>query len=137
MTENSIFELFDEDAATANGTSSTHGGMWMFRHLQVLLDINTCATDSTDTLDAYIDTKISEDDDWVNMLHFPQITGTDSEGQHIACINAESDAATSQDVSTDCAAGEIRHGFTGNYMRGRVNIPSGQFAFAFKVFGKS
>ena len=104
--------------ASANGTAVAAHDV---SRLLVLLNITASATDAGDTLDVYVD--VSPDNaTWLNAIHFTQQAGNGAAGKQFAVLDATNPGATVTDVTSDAAAGAVRPGLFGAYVRARWAI---------------
>lgn len=111
-------------AASAARTAGANGSavaMHDVSRLLVLLDITASATDAGDTLDVYVD--VSPDNaTWLNAIHFTQQAGNGAACKQFAVLDATNPGATVTDVTSDAAAGAVRPGLFGAYVRARWAI---------------
>jgi len=110
-------------AAVANsaGTAATPiSTPW--RKLIVLLDVTATAGVAGDTLDVYVDVLGPDGSTWLNAVHFTQVAGDSAAIQHYAVLDASSPAATSFDVTADCAGGVTKPYLWGPQVRGRYTL---------------
>lgn len=99
---------YDDAVLTAAGTLT---GDWMDAGVEheltiVFKSVNN-DTDAGDTCDAYIDGRFP-DGTTVNLIHFPQVTGTTADVAYAATLTRAIAAATIVDVTSDAAANVIR-----------------------------
>lgn len=66
--------LVDSGAVSATGQGSSKRLPAMMNAASVTLDVTAAATSAADTLNVFVQTKIR--DNWVDIMHFPQLTGT-------------------------------------------------------------
>lgn len=72
-----------------------------------ILDVTAAATDVTDTLDVYVQTKI-DGTNWVDVVHFTQVLGNGGEKRYIAKIAAGL-ATTEFEVGAALGAAAVRN----------------------------
>lgn len=107
-------------AARTAGANGTAVAAHDVSRLLVLLDITASATDAGDTLDVYVD--VSPDNTtWLNAVHFTQQAGTGAACKQFAVLDTTT-AATVTDITADAAAGAVRAGLFGAYVRARWAI---------------
>lgn len=107
-------------AARTAGANGTAVAAHDVSRLLVLLDITASATDAGDTLDVYVD--VSPDNStWLNAIHFTQQAGNGAACKQFAVLDTAT-AVTVTDVTSDAAAGAVRPGLFGAYVRARWAI---------------
>ena len=82
------------------------------RRICCLLDVTDAAGAAGDTLDVFIDVLGPDGATWLNAGHFAQVAGDSAAVKHWLVLDSASVAATSFDVSADCAAGVTSFGST-------------------------
>lgn len=105
-------------AATAgtNGTAVYVGGerkKYIF-----LLNVTAAATDAGDLLDVYVDWSI-DGTTYINGGHFTQCIGTGGAKKYYMVFDATDPGALVIDATSDAAAGAVRPGMFGAYVRAR------------------
>ena len=115
-----LFASANRTTAVANSTGSVFPRMW--RKAVILLDLTAAAGASGDTLDVYVDVLSPDGSTWLNAAHFTQLAGDASATQEFAVLDSTSVAATTFDVSSDCASGVTKPYLWGPKVRGRYTL---------------
>jgi len=92
---------------------------YSFRRACFLLDVTATAGHAGDTLDVFVDVLGPDGATWLNAVHFTQIAGNSAAIQHYAILDSTNTAATTFNVSTDCAAGVTKPYLFGSRLRAR------------------
>ncbi|MCK9629942.1 MAG: hypothetical protein M0R37_15300 [Bacteroidales bacterium] len=87
-----------------------------------LLDVTATAGVAGDVLDVYVDVLGPDGATWLNAIHFTQVAGDSADIQHYAVLDMSAPAATSFDVTADCAAGVTKPYLWGPQIRGRYTL---------------
>lgn len=104
---------------------------------QFILDVTAAATDVTDTLDVYIDWSF-DNSKWLNGGHFTQVLGNGGAKSFYMSFGPSATDTTVTDATSDAAAGAVRPGMFGAYVRTRyviVDPGAGAASFTFSVKG--
>ena len=110
-------------SATRTDTGSTGSpSVKVWRKGIFLLDVTATAGDATDYLDAYIDVLAPDGVTWLNAIHFTQVAGNSAAIKHYAVLDSTNVAATTFNVTSDCASGVTKPYLTGPATRGRYTI---------------
>ena len=92
------------------------------RRIAVLLDVTATAGVAGDTLDVFIDVLAPDGATWLNAGHFAQVAGDSAAVKHYLVLDSASVAATSFNVSADCAAGVAKPYLFGSQIRARHTL---------------
>jgi hypothetical protein len=92
------------------------------RRISCLLDVTATAGVAGDTLDVLIDVLAPDGATWLNAGHFQQIAGNSAAKKYWLVLDSASVAATSFDVSADCAAGVTKPYLFGSQIRARHTL---------------
>jgi hypothetical protein len=109
------------DTAGTNGTAVAILGervayVW-------ILNITDADSAAGDTLDVYVDTLFGTAT-WINVAHFTQVLGNGADTLSYYTITVPTNMTTTDDTTSDCAAGVAR-GVVGSQFRGRYVIVDG------------
>jgi len=120
MEASTLFASATRVTAVANSASSAvaAGG----KRMVFLLDVTATAGVAGDTLDAYIDVLAPDGVTWLNAVHFTQVAGNSAAIRHYAVLDASATAATTFNVTADCAAGVTKPYLWGSAIRGRYTL---------------
>ncbi len=105
--------------AGANGTAVFLGGER--QRFVFLLSVTASATDAGDTLDVYIDWSL-DNVTWLNGGHFGQQAGNGAAKKEWMTFDPTNPGTSSIAVTSDAAAGAVRPGVLGPYVRARWAI---------------
>lgn len=116
--------LFAGAARTAAVANSGGTGVDCARakRITVLLDVTATAGAVGDTLDVFVDVLAPDGTTWLNAGHFAQVAGNAAAVKHYLVLDATNVAATSFNVTADCAAGVTKPYLTGLQIRGRYTL---------------
>jgi hypothetical protein len=92
------------------------------RRIVCLLDVTAMAGVAGDTLDVYIDVLAPDGTTWLNAGHFTQVAGNGAAQKHYLVLDATSVAATSFNVTADCASGVTKPYLLGQQVRARHTL---------------
>lgn len=92
------------------------------RRICCLLDVTATAGAAGDTLDVLIDVLAPDGDTWLNAGHFAQVAGDSAAVKHYLVLDSASVAATSFNVTSDCAAGVTKPYLFGTQIRARHTL---------------
>ena len=120
MERSTLFASATRVAAVANSASSAvaAGG----KRMVFLLDVTAAAGVAGDTLDVFVDVLAPDGVTWLNAVHFTQVAGDSAAIQHYAVLDASATAATTFNVTADCAAGVTKPYLWGSAIRGRYTL---------------
>jgi hypothetical protein len=107
--------------ANSAGTAVSTG----FKRTVFLLDVTATAGAAGDVLDVYVDVLGPDGATWINAVHFTQVAGNSAAIKHYAVLDASSPAATTFNVTSDCAAGVTKPYVWGDSVRGRYTLVNG------------
>ena len=108
--------------AGTNGTSTLIGGY--VKRVQIVLDVTAATTNANDLCDVYID--VSQDaSKWLPAVHFVQQLGNGGAKTEIANLDPSNPGTATVLVTSDPAAGAVRPGVWGKYIRTRWVIVDG------------
>ena len=107
---------------TAVANSAGAAASLGFQRTVLLLNVTATAGVAGDTLDVYVDVLGPDGATWLNAVHFTQVAGNSAAIKHYAILAPSSPAATTFDVTTDCAAGVTKPYVWGTEMRGRYTL---------------
>jgi hypothetical protein len=88
----------------------------------VMLDVTATAGVAGDTLDVFVDVLAPDGVTWLNAVHFTQVAGNSAAIKHYAVLAPYAPAATTFDVTADCAAGVTKPYLWGQAIRGRYTL---------------
>jgi len=128
-----VVTLAASEARTETGNTSSSVRLPNARGFAFALDVTAAATDASDTLDVFVQTKI-DGTNWVDVLAFTQVTGNGGTKRHIGTINP-TNATTMFENGSALSAGSVRH-ITGDEWRVRWSIDdqaSDDASFTFSV----
>jgi hypothetical protein len=119
--------LYDGATLLASATRTDTGSnsspaVKVWRKAIFLLDVTATAGDATDYLDVYIDVLAPDGVTYLNAVHFTQVAGNSAAIKHYAVLDATSVAATTFNVTTDCASGVTKPYLLGPATRARYTI---------------
>lgn len=92
------------------------------RRIACLLDVTATAGVAGDTLDVFIDVLAPDGVTWLNAGHFAQVAGNSAAVKHYLVLDSASVAATSFNVTADCAAGVTKPYLFGSQIRARHTL---------------
>jgi len=120
MERSTLFASAVRVAAVANsaGTTFAAGG----KRMVFLLDVTATAGVAGDTLDVFIDVLAPDGATWLNAVHFTQVAGNSAAIKHYAVLDASVTAATTFNVTSDCAPGVTKPYLWGSAIRGRYTL---------------
>ncbi len=98
--------LVDSDAVSATGQGSSVRLPAMVNAASVTLDVTAAATSAADTLNVFVQTKIRAN--WVDIMHFPQLTGTGGAKRYTQKVLAGA-AEASFEHGTALASANVRN----------------------------
>ena len=103
----------------------------------ILLDVTATAGAAGDLLHVYVDVLAPDGVTWLNAARFPHVDGNAAAVQHYAVLSlAAAPAATTFDVTADCAEGVTKPYLWGSAIRGRhtlVNAGGGGQSVTFSL----
>lgn len=100
----------------ATGASVLLTGYW--KRLLCVLDVTASGTAAGDTLDVYVD--VSPDGSkWIPAVHFAQQAGNGAAKTEYAVLDPSNPGADTVVATSDPAAGKVRAGVFGKYVRAR------------------
>ena len=91
------------------------------RRFSIVNAITASATDAGDTLDVYVDFSL-DNATWYNAIHFTQQAGNGAARTEFATLDPTNPGAVVVNITADAAAGAVRPGVFGRYIRGRYTI---------------
>ena len=120
MEASTLFASVERHTAVANSASSAvaAGG----RRMVFLLDVTATAGVAGDTLDVYVDELALDGQTWLNAVHVTQVAGNSAAIKHYAVLDASSTAATTFNITADCASGVTKPYLWGSAIRGRYTL---------------
>lgn len=128
-------------AVKTSGTGAAMANQWdvygeRARYIFMLI-LTAAGAEVGSTLDVFIDALGPDATTWINCAHFPQITGiTGVPLRQVAVLDATAVAATTFDVTSDCAVGVTKPYVFGQSFRGRYTIVNGGTpSFTFAAYG--
>jgi hypothetical protein len=92
------------------------------KRIACLLDVTAMAGAVGDTLDVFIDMLAPDGTTWLNAGHFAQVAGNAAAVKHYLVLDSASVAATSFNVTADCAAGVTKPYLFGSQIRARHTL---------------
>lgn len=92
------------------------------RRISCLLDVTATAGVAGDTLDVFIDVLAPDGATWLNAGHFVQVAGNSAAVKHYLVLDSASVAATTFNVTADCAAGVTKPYLFGPKIRARHTL---------------
>jgi hypothetical protein len=107
--------------AVANQAGDAFTGIASARRIVVVLDVSAAAGVAGDTLDVYVDVRLP-DGSWMNAVHFTQVAGNSAAIRHYAVLDSTAVAATTFNVTADCAAGVTKPYLFGAEIRARHTL---------------
>ena len=108
--------------AITNSLSNTYALQGVpFKRAIFLLDVTATNGNATDYLNAYIDVR-GPGGTWLNAIHFTQVAGDGAAIKHYAALDTANVAATTFDVTADCASGVTKPYLWGDAVRGRFSL---------------
>jgi hypothetical protein len=133
-------ELFaSATRVTAVANSAGTAKVIPFKFAVFLLDVTATAGAAGDVLDVYVDVLApSPGATWLNAVHFTQVAGNSAAIKHYAVLDSTAVAATSFNVTADCASGVTKPYIWGPAVRGRytlVNAGGGGQSVTFSLYG--
>jgi len=109
--------------AVANEGGTAVANLAGAKRAVILLDLTAAAGAAGDTLDVYVDVLAPDGVTWLNAAHFPQIAGNAAAIKHYAVLSlAAAPAATTFNVTADCAVGVTKPYLWGSQMRARHTL---------------
>jgi hypothetical protein len=108
--------------ATAVANSAGVAAIYPWKRAVVLLNLTAAAGAGGDVLDVYVDVLGPDGATWLNAVHFTQIAGDSAAIKHYAVLDASAPAATSFNVTADCASGVTKPYLWGPQIRGRYTL---------------
>jgi hypothetical protein len=120
MERATLFASATRVAAVANsaGTAVSYG----WKRMVFLLDVTAMAGAAGDVLDVYVDVLGPDASTWINAVHFTQVAGNGAAQKHFAVLEATAPAATTFNVTSDCASGVTKPYVWGDQVRGRYTL---------------
>jgi hypothetical protein len=91
------------------------------RRVVALLNVTAAAGAAGDVLDVYIDVSI-DGVTWLNAAHFTQVAGNSAAIKHYAVLDSVAVAATTFNVTADCASGVTKPYLFGTQIRARHTL---------------
>lgn len=119
-----LFASATRTAAVANSRGTAVTDLARIRRAVLVLDVTAMGGAAGDVLDVYVDVSL-DGSTWMNAVHFPQIAGNAAAQKHYAVLAATNVAATTFNVSADCAAGVTKPYLFGAQMSGRYTLVNG------------
>jgi len=104
---------------TAVAGATGDAQQYSFKRACFLLDVTASGGHAGDTLDVYVDVLGPDGTTWLNAVHFTQIAGNSAAIQHYAILDSTNTAATTFNVTSDCAAGVTKPYLFGSQIRPR------------------
>lgn len=109
---------------TTTTTTAVAGATGTVRQLSFsracfLLDVTATAGHAGDTLSVYVDVLGPDGTTWLNAVRFTTIAGDSAAIKHYAVLDSAAPAATTFDVTADCAAGVTKPYLFGSKVRAR------------------
>lgn len=92
------------------------------KRIVIMLDVIEGLGVAGDTLDVFVDVLAPDGVTYLNAVHFPQIAGNATAAKHYAVLDATNVAATTFNVTADCAAGVTKPYLTGLKLRARHTL---------------
>jgi len=115
--------LFASATRTAAASNSAGAAVSLgFKRTVILLDVTATAGVAGDVLDVYVDVLGPDGATWINAVHFTQVAGNSAAIKHYAVLDASSPAATTFNITSDCAAGVTKPYVCGGAIRGRYTL---------------
>lgn len=117
-----LFPSAQRTTAVANSPSADADifhGMW--RKAIVVISLTASGGVAGDTLSGYVDV-LGPDGTWLNAGRFTTIAGDSAAIKHYMVLDATQVAATTFDVTADCAAGVTKPYLWGTKVRGRYTL---------------
>jgi hypothetical protein len=115
--------LFASAARVAAVTNSAGTAVVLpWQRAVLLLDVTASGGVAGDVLDVYVDVLGPGGTTWLNAAHFTQIAGDSAAIKHYAELGPCAPAATSFNVTADCAAGVTKPYLWGPSIRGRYTL---------------
>jgi len=93
-----------------------------WKRAEFLLNVTATAGVAGDVLDVYVDVMAPDGVTWLNAIHFTQVAGDSAAIKHYAVLDSASVAATTFNVTTDCASGVTKPYLFGPQIRGRYTL---------------
>jgi hypothetical protein len=87
-----------------------------------LLDVTATAGATGDVLNVYVDVLAPDGSTYLNAVHFTQVAGDSAAIKHYAVLDSTNVAATTFNVTTDCASGVTKPYLWGPGLRGRYTL---------------
>ena len=118
-------ELFaSANHVTAVANSVGNSKIIPFKKAVFLLDVSATGGAAGDVLDVYVDVLApsAAGATWLNAVHFTQVAGNSAAIKHFAVLDSTAVAATSFNVTTDCASGVTKPYIWGPALRGRYTL---------------
>ena len=117
-----LFAAATRAAAVANSAGASVEDTAAAKRVCILLDVSATAGVAGDVLDVFVDVLGPDGTTWLNAVHFPQVAGDAAAVKHFAVLDPSAPAATSFNVTADCAAGDTRPYLWGLALRGRYTL---------------
>jgi hypothetical protein len=92
------------------------------KRIACLLDVTAMAGAAGDVLDVFIDVLAPDGTTWLNAGHYAQVAGNAAAVKHYLVLDAANVAATSFNVTADCAAGVTKPYLFGPQIRARHTL---------------
>jgi len=118
-------------AANVAGTAVTN--LANLTRAALLLDVTATAGGAGDVLNVYVDVLAPDGVTWLNACHFTTVAGDSAAIKHYATLDATAVAATTFDVSADCASGVTKPYLWGSSMRGRYTTTNAGASVTFSL----
>jgi len=118
-------ELFaSANRTTAVANSVGNSKIIPFTKAIFVVDLTAAAGVAGDTLDVFVDVLApsAAGATWINAVHFTQIAGDGTAIKHFAVLDSTAVAATTFNVTSDCAAGVTKPYIWGPAVRGRYTL---------------
>lgn len=115
-----LFASATRATAIANSAGTAAASPW--KKLVALLNVTATAGAAGDVLDVYVDVLGPDGSTWLNAIHFTQVAGNSAAIKHYAVLDSAAPAATSFDVTSDCASGVTKPYLWGPQIRGRYTL---------------
>jgi hypothetical protein len=119
-----LFASAARTAAVTNTAGTAVANIGNARRAAFLLDVTAGAGNAADTLDVYVDLSL-DGTAYMNAIHFTQVVGPGTAIRHYAVLDPSAPAATTFNVTADCAAGVTKPYLFGTQARGRYTLVNG------------
>ena len=118
-----LFASAARATAVANSAGTAVANIGAAKRAIILLDVTASAGAAGDTLSVYVDMLGPDGTTWINAGRFTTVIGSSAAIKHwMALSEAAAPAATSFDVTADCAAGVTKPYVWGTQIRGRYTL---------------